>query len=64
MGYIQTVLQTREAKTAIEHGFDTWFSTGNLWSGIDAMFSVAERNGSLLVAKLAILLDIMDALRK
>jgi hypothetical protein len=64
MSYLQTVLRTKEAQTAIEQGFSTWFSTGNLGYGVDAMFYVAEHNGSLLAAKLAFLLDIIDALRR
>lgn len=62
MGYFQVVLQSKEAKEAINCGFDTWFSTGDLSKGIDAMFAMADSNGSLARARAGALLDILDAI--
>jgi len=64
MGYFRTVLQSKEANDAISYGFQTWFATGDLSKGIDSMFAMAERNGSLAKARLAALLDIFDAIFK
>jgi hypothetical protein len=64
MGYLTMVLQTKEAEAAIGHGFATWFSTGNLSAGIDAMFAAADRNGSLAAARAALLLDVLRAVFK
>lgn len=62
MGYFRTVLQSKEANDAISYGFQTWFATGDLSKGIDAMFAMADRNGSLAKARVAALLDILGAI--
>ena len=62
MSYFATALQTKEAKEAMGQGLVTWFQTGSLNQGINAMFATAETNGSLATAKFGLLLDILKGL--
>ena len=59
MSYFELALQTKEAKEAIGTGVTTWLFTGNLNSGIDAMFKTGEKNGSLFAVRLGFLVDIV-----
>ena len=60
MSYLGSILQTKEAKEAIGTGFLTMLQTGSLDKGVDAMLATGKKNGSLPVAKLAFVLDLIS----
>jgi len=60
----ESVLETDQAKEAIGEGLATLILTGDVQYGWDAMIKKGKQNGSYVTMKIAVVLDLIKALRQ
>lgn len=60
--FLAKALQTPEAKEALGEGFAALLTTGDADKAWQAIIATGQRNGSLAVAQVAFLLDLLKAI--
>ena len=60
MSYLQKIFQTKEAKEAVGEGFIELIKTKDIDKAIDVTLFRGQKNGSLVAAKIAFLLDLFS----